>query len=137
MSESLSAISDSDVLLAAASDAIIVGFNVRPTSTARKMAENEEVDIRIYSIIYDTINEIKSAMAGMLSPEIKEEVTATLEGLQTFRISKVGTIAGCIVREGKAKRYIRPSGGRQFPSLIYKQIVPALRHKRRAWQNRR
>ena len=98
------AISDSDVLLAAASDAIIVGFNVRPTSTARKMAENEEVDIRIYSIIYDTINEIKSAMAGMLSPEIKEEVTATLEVLQTFRISKVGTIAGCIVREGKAKR---------------------------------
>ena len=98
------AISDSDVLLAAASDAIIVGFNVRPTSTARKMAENEEVDIRIYSIIYDTINEIKSAMAGMLSPEIKEEVTATLEVLQTFRISKVGTIAGCIVREGKSKR---------------------------------
>ena len=98
------AISDSDVLLAAASDAIIVGFNVRPTSTARKMAENEEVDIRIYSIIYDTINEIKSAMAGMLSPEIKEEITATLEVLQTFRISKVGTIAGCIVREGKAKR---------------------------------
>ena len=98
------AISDSDVLLAAASDAIIVGFNVRPTSTARKMAENEEVDIRIYSIIYDTINEIKSAMAGLLSPEIKEEVTATLEVLQTFRISKVGTIAGCIVREGKAKR---------------------------------
>ena len=98
------AISDSDVLLAAASDAIIVGFNVRPTSTARKMAENEEVDIRIYSIIYDTINEIKSAMEGMLSPDIKEEVTATLEVLQTFRISKVGTIAGCIVREGKAKR---------------------------------
>ena len=98
------AISDSDVLLAAASDAIIVGFNVRPTSTARKMAENEEVDIRIYSIIYDTINEIKSAMQGMLSPDIKEEVTATLEVLQTFRISKVGTIAGCIVREGKAKR---------------------------------
>ena len=98
------AISDSDVLLAAASDAIIVGFNVRPTSTARKMAENEEVDIRIYSIIYDCINEIKSAMEGMLSPDIKEEVTATLEVLQTFRISKVGTIAGCIVREGKAKR---------------------------------
>ena len=98
------AISDSDVLLAAASDAIIVGFNVRPTSTARKMAESEEVDIRIYSIIYDAIEEIKSAMAGMLSPDIKEEVTATLEVLQTFRISKVGTIAGCIVREGKAKR---------------------------------
>ena len=98
------AISDSDVLLAAASDAIIVGFNVRPTSTARKMAESEEVDIRIYSIIYAAIEEIKSAMEGMLSPDIKEEVTATLEVLQTFRISKVGTIAGCIVREGKAKR---------------------------------
>ena len=98
------AISDSDVLLAAASDAIIVGFNVRPTATARKMADSEEVDIRIYSIIYDAIEEIKAAMAGMLSPEIKEEVTATLEVLQTFHISKVGTIAGCIVREGKAKR---------------------------------
>ena len=98
------AISDSDVLLAAASDAIIVGFNVRPTSTARKMAEEQEVDIRIYSIIYDAIEEVKSAMAGMLSPDIKEEVTATLEVLQTFHISKVGTIAGCIVREGKIKR---------------------------------
>ncbi|MCQ2345844.1 MAG: translation initiation factor IF-2 [Paludibacteraceae bacterium] len=98
------AISDSDVLLAAASNAIIVGFNVRPTATARKMAESEEVDIRIYSIIYDAIEELKAAMSGMLSPDIKEEVTATLEILQTFHISKVGTIAGCIVREGKAKR---------------------------------
>ena len=98
------AISDSDVMLAAASDAMIVGFNVRPTGTARKMAETEEVDIRIYSIIYDAINELKDAMAGMLSPDVKEEVTATLEVLQTFHISKVGTIAGCIVREGKIKR---------------------------------
>ncbi len=98
------AISDSDVMLAAASDAIIVGFNVRPTGTARKMAESEEVDIRIYSIIYDAINEVKAAMEGMLAPEVKEEVTATLEVLQTFHISKVGTIAGCIVREGKVKR---------------------------------
>ena len=98
------AISDSDVMLAAASDAIIVGFNVRPTGTARKMAEIEEVDIRIYSIIYDAINEVKAAMEGMLAPEVKEEVTATLEVLQTFHISKVGTIAGCIVREGKIKR---------------------------------
>jgi len=98
------AISDSDVMLAAASDAVIVGFNVRPTGSARKMAEQEEVDIRIYSIIYDAINELKAAMEGMLSPEIKEEVTATLEVLQTFHISKVGTIAGCIVREGKIKR---------------------------------
>ena len=98
------AVSDSDVMLAAASDAIIVGFNVRPTGSARKMAETEEVDIRIYSIIYDAINEVKAAMEGMLSPEVKEEVTATLEVLQTFHISKVGTIAGCIVREGKIKR---------------------------------
>ncbi len=98
------AISDSDVMLAAASDAVIIGFNVRPTGTARKMAEQEEVDIRIYSIIYDAINELKDAMAGMLAPEVKEEVTATLEVLQTFHISKVGTIAGCIVREGKIKR---------------------------------
>ena len=98
------AISDSDVMLAAASDAVIVGFNVRPTGTARKMAEQEEVDIHIYSIIYDAINELKAAMEGMLSPEIKEEVTATLEVMQTFHISKVGTIAGCIVREGKIKR---------------------------------
>ena len=98
------AISDSDVMLAAASDAIIVGVNVRPTGTARKMAETEEVDIRIYSIIYDAINEVKAAMEGLLAPEVKEEVTATLEVLQTFHISKVGTIAGCIVREGKIKR---------------------------------
>ena len=98
------AISDSDVMLAAASDAVIVGFNVRPTGSARKMAEQEEVDIRIYSIIYDAINELRDAMAGMLAPEVKEEVTATLEVLQTFHISKVGTIAGCIVREGKIKR---------------------------------
>ncbi|MBQ7449645.1 MAG: translation initiation factor IF-2 [Paludibacteraceae bacterium] len=98
------AISDSDILLAAASDAIIVGFQVRPTATARKMAEKEEIDIRLYSIIYDAIEEIKAAMAGMLEPEVKEEVTATLEVLQTFHITKVGTIAGCIVREGKIKR---------------------------------
>ena len=102
--KAVGAISDSDVMLAAASDAIIIGFNVRPTGSARKMAENEEVDIRTYSIIYDAIEEVKDAMAGMLSPEIKEEVTATLEVRQTFRISKVGTIAGCIVREGKVKR---------------------------------
>ena len=102
--KAVGAISDSDVMLAAASDAIIIGFNVRPTGTAKKMAEQEEVDIRVYSIIYDAIEEVKAAMAGMLSPEIKEEVTATLEILQTFHISKVGTIAGCLVREGKIKR---------------------------------
>ena len=102
--KAVGAISDSDILLAEASDAIIVGFQVRPTATARKMAEKEEIDIRLYSIIYDAIEELKAAMAGMLAPELKEEVTATLEVLQTFRITKVGTVAGCIVREGKIKR---------------------------------
>ena len=102
--KAVGAVSDSDVMLAAASDAIIIGFNVRPTGSAKKMAEQEEVDIRVYSIIYDAIEEVKAAMEGMLSPEIKEEVTATVEVLQTFHISKVGTIAGCIVREGKIKR---------------------------------
>jgi translation initiation factor IF-2 len=97
-------ISESDVLLAAASNAVVVGFQVRPSFQARKLAEKEEIDIRLYSIIYDAINEIKSAMEGMLSPEIKEEIVATLEILETFKITKVGTVAGCIVREGKIKR---------------------------------
>jgi translation initiation factor IF-2 len=102
--KAVGAISDSDVLLAAASNAIICGFQVRPTSSARKMAEKEEIDIRLYSIIYDAIEEIKSAMEGMLSPEIKEEITATVEVLEVFKISKVGTVAGCLVREGKINR---------------------------------
>ncbi|MBO5807131.1 MAG: translation initiation factor IF-2 [Bacteroidaceae bacterium] len=97
-------ISESDVSLAAASDAIIVGFQVRPSVTARKVAENEGVDIRIYSIIYDAIEEVKAAMEGMLAPIVKEEVTATIEVRETFHISKVGTVAGCMVREGKVKR---------------------------------
>jgi len=97
-------ISESDVTLAAASNAVIVGFQVRPSQGARKMAEQEQIDIRIYSIIYDAIEEIKSAMEGMLSPEIKEEITATLEIREVFKISKVGTVAGCIVREGKISR---------------------------------
>ena len=97
-------ISEGDVLLAAASNAIVIGFQVRPSMQARKLAEKEEIDIRIYSIIYNAINEIKSAMEGMLSPEIKEEVTATLEIVETFKITKVGTIAGCMVKEGKIKR---------------------------------
>jgi translation initiation factor IF-2 len=97
-------ISEGDILLAAASNAIVIGFQVRPSMQARKLAEKEEIDIRIYSIIYDAINEIKSAMEGMLSPEIKEEVTATLEILETFKITKVGTVAGCMVKEGKIKR---------------------------------
>jgi translation initiation factor IF-2 len=97
-------ISESDVMLATASNAIIVGFQVRPSVGARKLAEKEEIDIRLYSIIYDAIEELKSAMEGMLSPEIKEEIVATVEVLETFKISKVGTIAGCIVRDGKIKR---------------------------------
>eukprot|EP01029_Cantina_marsupialis_P003924 TRINITY_DN1394_c0_g2_i2.p2 TRINITY_DN1394_c0_g2~~TRINITY_DN1394_c0_g2_i2.p2 ORF type:complete len:1010 (+),score=252.32 TRINITY_DN1394_c0_g2_i2:1344-4373(+) len=97
-------ISESDVMLATASNAIIVGFQVRPSVGARKLAEKEEIDIRLYSIIYDAIEELKSAMEGMLSPEIKEEIVATVEVLETFKISKVGTIAGCLVREGKIKR---------------------------------
>ncbi len=97
-------ISESDVILAAASNAIIVGFQVRPSMGARKLAEREQVDIRLYSIIYTAIEEIKAAMEGMLSPETKEEITATVEVLETFKISKVGTIAGCIVRDGKISR---------------------------------
>jgi translation initiation factor IF-2 len=97
-------ISESDVLLAAASNAIVIGFQVRPSLQARKLAEKEEIDIRLYSIIYDAINEIKSAMEGMLSPEIREEIVATLEILEAFKITKVGTVAGCIVKEGKIRR---------------------------------
>ena len=94
-------ISESDVLLAEASDAVIVGFQVRPTVEARKAAEREGIDIRLYSVIYDCINEVKDGIEGMLEPEKKEEVIATAEVKQTFRISKVGTIAGCLVRDGK------------------------------------
>ncbi|MBO5975125.1 MAG: translation initiation factor IF-2 [Paludibacteraceae bacterium] len=97
-------ISESDVMLASASNAIIIGFQVRPSVDARKAAEREEIDIRLYSIIYDAIEELKAAMEGLLSPEIKEEITATIEIRETFKISKVGTIAGCMVKEGKVKR---------------------------------
>lgn len=97
-------ISESDILLAAASNAIVVGFQVRPSVSARKLAEKEQIDIRLYSIIYDAINEVKAAMEGMLSPEIKEEILGTVEVLETFKITKVGTVAGCIVREGKVIR---------------------------------
>lgn len=100
-------ISEGDVMLAAASNAIIVGFQVRPSLGARKLAEKEQIDIRLYSIIYTAIEEIKAAMEGMLSPEMKEEITATVEVLETFKISKVGTIAGCIVRDGKISRNSR------------------------------
>jgi len=94
-------ITDTDVHLASASDAIIIGFNVRPSASARKLAEQEQVQIKTYSIIYDVINDVKEAMEGMLSPEIKEEVTGTAEVRETFKISKIGTIAGCMVTSGK------------------------------------
>lgn len=97
-------ISESDVLLAAASNAIIVGFQVRPSAAARKLAEKEEIEIRLYSIIYDAINDIKDAIEGMLEPVMKEEIVASVEVMETFKISKVGTIAGGIVREGKIGR---------------------------------
>ncbi|MDC0386537.1 translation initiation factor IF-2 [Flavobacteriaceae bacterium] len=98
------AITESDVLLASASDAIVLGFNVRPMGNARAIAEKEEIDIRSYSIIYDAINDVKDAMEGMLSPEMKEEVTGTVEIRETFKISKIGTIAGCMVTSGKIFR---------------------------------
>ncbi|MDE6140644.1 MAG: translation initiation factor IF-2 [Alistipes sp.] len=97
-------ISESDVLLAAASNAIIVGFQVRPSAAARKTAEKEQIDIRLYSIIYDAINEIKDAIEGMLEPVMKEEIVCSVEVMEVFKISKVGAVAGCIVREGKLQR---------------------------------
>ncbi|MDR0768413.1 MAG: translation initiation factor IF-2 [Dysgonamonadaceae bacterium] len=97
-------ISESDVILSAASDAIIVGFQVRPSQAARKLADKEGVDIRLYSIIYNAIEEVKAAMEGMLSPKIKEEIVGNVEIREIFKITKVGTVAGCIVREGKIKR---------------------------------
>ena len=100
-------ISESDILLAAASNAIIVGFQVRPSLNARKLAEKEEIDIRLYSIIYDAIEEIRAAMEGMLSPEVKEEIVATLEIREIFKVTKVGTVAGCYVKEGKITRNTR------------------------------
>ena len=98
------AITESDVLLASASDAIVIGFNVRPMGNARMIADKEEIDIRTYSIIYDAINDIKDAMEGMLSPEMREEITGTAEIRETFKISKIGTIAGCMVTDGKIYR---------------------------------
>jgi len=97
-------ISEGDILLAAASNAIVVGFQVRPSLSARKLAEKEQIDVRMYSIIYDAIDQIRSAMEGMLSPEIREEITATLEIIEVFNVTKVGTVAGCIVKEGKIRR---------------------------------
>jgi translation initiation factor IF-2 len=97
-------ISESDVLLASASEAIIVGFQVRPSNSARKLAQQESIDIRLYSVIYDAINEIKDALEGMLAPTIVEEITGVAEVRETFKISKVGMIAGCLITEGKINR---------------------------------
>ena len=97
-------ISESDVTLAAASGAIIIGFQVRPSLAARRAAERDGVQIRLYSVIYQAIEDVKDAMAGMLAPEIKEEIIGTAEVLETFHVGKVGTIAGAMVREGKIKR---------------------------------
>ncbi len=102
--KAVGAITESDVLLASASDAIIIGFNVRPMGNARQIADKEEIDIRMYSIIYDAINDLKDAMEGMLSPVFKEEITGTAEIRETFKISKIGTIAGCMVTSGKIFR---------------------------------
>jgi translation initiation factor IF-2 len=102
--KSVGQISESDVLLASASDAIIVGFQVRPSLNARKLAEQEQIDIRMYSIIYDAINEVKSAMEGMLAPQFEEKITANVQIRETFKITKVGTIAGCMVIDGKINR---------------------------------
>ena len=99
--KAVGAITESDVLLASASDAIIIGFNVRPVATARQLAEKEEIDIRSYSIIYDAINDLKDAMEGMLSPDFKEEINGNLDVREIFKISKIGTIAGCMVMDGK------------------------------------
>ncbi len=100
-------IKEADIMLAAASNAIILGFQVRPSLSARKLAEKEEIDIRLYSVIYDAIEEVRSAMEGMLSPDIKEEITATVEIREIFKITRVGTIAGCMVKEGKIQRSSR------------------------------
>lgn len=102
--KAVGAISESDVSLASASNAIIIGFDVRPSGAAKRLAEQNDVDIRIYSIIYDAIDEVKSAMEGLLAPKVKEEVTSTVEVMEVFHISKVGMVAGCRVREGKVSR---------------------------------
>ena len=102
--KSVGQISESDVMLAAASDAVIIGFQVRPSVNARKLAENEQIDIRLYSVIYNAIEELEKAMEGMLSPDIEEKIVCNIEIRETFKISKVGTIAGCYVLDGKMSR---------------------------------
>jgi translation initiation factor IF-2 len=105
--KSVGGITESDVLLATASNAIIIGFQVRPSLQARKLAENEQIDIRLYSVIYNAINELKSAIEGMLAPEIEEKIVSNLEVREVFKITKVGTIAGCMMLDGKIQRSTR------------------------------
>ena len=105
--KSVGQVSESDVLLASASDAIIVAFNVRPSLNARKLAETEQIDIRTYSIIYNAINEIKAAMEGMLAPEFEEKIVCNIEIREVYNITKVGTIAGCMVLDGKVTRHTK------------------------------
>ena len=102
--KSVGQITESDILLASASDAVIIGFQVRPSPTARKLAQQEQIDIRLYSIIYNAINELKSAIEGMLSPDIVEKSTSNIEVREVFKITKVGTVAGCTVLDGKLTR---------------------------------
>ncbi|MDW5287312.1 translation initiation factor IF-2 [Formosa sp. PL04] len=120
------AITESDVLLASASDAVIIGFNVRPMGNARTMADKEEIDIRTYSIIYDAINDLKDAMEGMLSPELKEEISGTAEIREIFKVSKIGSIAGCMVTNGKI---IRTSGVRLIRDgvVVYTGVLASLK----------
>ena len=101
------AITESDVLLASASEAIIIGFQVRPTANARKLSENEEIDIRLFSVIYDAVDAVRDALEGLLSPEVNEKTVASLEVLETFKVPKAGTVAGCKVTEGKLTRNTR------------------------------
>jgi translation initiation factor IF-2 len=105
--KSVGQITESDVLLASASNAIIIGFQVRPSASARKLAEQEQIDIRLYSIIYNAINELKSAIEGMLAPEIEEKITCNIEIREVFKITKVGSVAGCMVLDGKVTRNTR------------------------------
>ena len=105
--KSVGQISESDVLLATASDAIIIGFQVRPSASARKLAEKEAIDIRLYSVIYNAIEEVKAAMEGMLKPKVEEQIVCNVEIRETFKISKVGTIAGCMVTDGTITRNTR------------------------------
>ncbi|CAM3566671.1 translation initiation factor IF-2 [Flavobacterium saliperosum] len=123
------AITESDVLLASASDAIIIGFNVRPQGNAKQLADKEEIDIRHYSIIYDAIDDLKDAMEGMLSPEMKEEITGTAEVRELFKISKVGTIAGCMVTEGKILRNARIRLIREGVVIFTGELVALKRFK--------